>query len=107
MSNGIMMGNATGIYIISASLTPASILTVTTAEQTFTVSGLKTGDHVTVNPPSITAGTGIVGVRVSAANTLAITFVNPTAGTLTPAAGTYTIAVKRPANNVAATAIND
>lgn len=107
MPQGITNGNAYGIYLISASLTPAAIATITTAEQTFTVTGLKVGDHVVVNPPSITAGTGIAAARVSAANTLAITFVNPTVGSLTPAAGTYTIVVTRPAGAVAATAISD
>ena len=107
MPQGITNGNAYGLYVVSASLTPVAIATITTAEQTFTVNGLKVGDHVTVNPPSITAGTGIVGARVSAANTLALTFVNPTAGSLTPAAGTYAIAVKRPAGNAPATSISD
>lgn len=107
MSNGIMMGNATGVYVISASLTPAEVATITAPTQTFTVSGLKTGDHVDVNPPAQTAGVTLAAARVSAANTLALTFVNPTAGNLTPAAGTYIINVTRPATNVAATAIND
>ena len=35
--------------------------------------------------------TGIGGFRVSAANTLAIQYINPTAGALTPGAGTYNI----------------
>jgi hypothetical protein len=33
---------------------------------------------------------------VSAANTLAVSFSNPTAGTLTPPSGTYYIEVNRP-----------
>lgn len=80
---------------ISQSLTPVSVATITSAEQAFTVQGLAVGDVVTVSPPSITAGVAPVCARVSAANTLQITFVNPTAGALVPAAGVYQIFVAR------------
>lgn len=115
MSTGISDGNAAGEYIISATLTPAATAAATTAEQTFTsastgnnagLAGLKVGDFVTVNPPSITAGTGIVGTRVSAAGTLAITFINATAGSLTAPSGAYVINVTRPERQVAATVIS-
>jgi len=107
MSNGILNGNVAGVYLISASLTPSSVLAVTAPTQTFTVSGLKTGDHVVVNPPAQLAGVSVAAARVSAADTLAITFVNPTAGALTPTAGTYVIKVTRTPTNVAATGIID
>lgn len=80
---------------ISQSLTPVSVATITCAEQAFTVPGLAVGDAVTVTPPSITAGVAPVCARVSAANTLQITFCNPTAGALVPAAGIYRIKVVR------------
>lgn len=107
MTNGITMGNAQGVFLISASLTPASVATNTVAEQNFTVTGLRTGDFVELNPPSITAGVGISSARVSAADTLTVAFVNPTAGSLTPAAGTYRIKVTRPTGNIYATGIID
>jgi hypothetical protein len=77
--------------VYSEDLTPASVAADTSAEQTFTVSGLVTGQAVVVNGPAPTAGTGIVNARVSAADTLALTFGNFTAAALTPAAGTYLI----------------
>lgn len=81
----------TKIVAYSPSLTPAAVAANTTAEQTFTVNGLTTSDCVTFpNKPTAQAGLGIVGVRVSAADTLAITFSNNTAGSITPtAAETY------------------
>lgn len=85
----------TAMARISQSLTPVSVATITCAEQQFTVPGLAVGDVVTVSPPSITAGVAPVCARVSAANTLQITFVNPTAGPLTPAAGVYQIFIAR------------
>lgn len=75
----------------AAALTPASVAANTTAEQTFTVTGLSTSDVVIVNKPSLNAGLGIAGARVSAANTLAITFINATGGAIVPTAETYNI----------------
>ena len=63
----------------------------TTSEQTKTVSGLNTKDIVTVNKPSHQAGLGIVNARVSANNTLAITFQNTTGAGITPSSETYKI----------------
>jgi hypothetical protein len=84
-----------GIGRINQSLTPVSVATITAAEQAFTVPGLQVGDAITITPPSITAGVAPVCARVSAANTLQITFVNPTAGALVPAAGVYQIQFTR------------
>ena len=81
----------TGVVVYAPTLTPASVATIVVAEQTFTVAGLTTADKVVVNPPAIANATGIAGARVSAADTLAIRFVNPTAGSLTPTAGVYTV----------------
>jgi hypothetical protein len=80
---------------ISQSLTPVSVATVATVEQTFTVPGLAVGDQVTVTPPAITPGVAPVCARVSATNTLAVTFINSTAGALVPAAGVYQIGFVR------------
>ena len=94
-TGGVIVGaNSTPLTKIVAytpSITPASVAAATVAEQTFTVAGLTTADKVIVNPPAIGNSTGIAGARVSAADTLAIRFTNPTAGALTPTAGTYTV----------------
>lgn len=81
----------TKAVVYTPTLTPASVAAAVVAEQTFTVTGLTTADKVIVNPPAIANATGIAGARVSAADTLAIRFVNPTAGALTPTSGTYTV----------------
>ena len=67
-------------------ISPAAVAANTSAEQTFTVTGLSTNDAVFVTKPTAQAGIGIVGTRVSAADTLAITFGNFTAGGITPTA---------------------
>lgn len=85
----------TQTVVYSQTITPASVAAATVSEQTFTVTGLTTADKVFVNHAVFGNATGIAGVRVSAANTLAVSFVNPTAGALTPGAGTWNIVAIR------------
>jgi hypothetical protein len=82
----------------TAALTPAAVSANTTAEQTFTVTGVVVATDVVVgvSKPTAQAGLGIVGWRVTADNTVGITFSNNTAGSITPTAGeTYSILVNR------------
>jgi hypothetical protein len=79
------------IRTYSSALDVASVAANTTAEQTFTVAGLSTKDIIYVNKPSNSAGLGIVNCRVSAANTLAITFMNATGSAIDPGSETYLI----------------
>lgn len=94
---GVFTAGELGVQFaqLSSSLNVASVAANTTAEQTFTITGLDTGDLVFVNKPALSAGLGIANARVSAADTLAITFVNATAGAIDPAAETYKIFVFR------------
>lgn len=91
MAAGIIVGNLRAAGIAQLSIDVASVAANTTAEQTFTVPGLLTGDAVFVNKPSASAGLGVVNARVSAADTLALTFVNATGSPINPAAETYTV----------------
>ncbi len=75
----------------NAPLTPGSVAANTTAEQTFTVSGLVASTAVAVSKPSSQGGLALVGYRISGANTLALNFQNDTANTLTPPAETYAV----------------
>lgn len=80
------VGNIWKAASVTVTLTPGSVANATSAEQTFTMTGLLTTDYVYVNKPTAQAGLGIVGARVSAADTLAITFGNFTSATITPTA---------------------
>lgn len=95
MASMVPFGNVQGLAVVGVTLTPALVSANTSAEQTFTVAGLLVGDHVTVNPPSLTAGSAIVSARVSAANTLAISWGNFTSSNKTPPAGVYSVCVHR------------
>lgn len=75
---------------------PASVSANTTSEQTVTVTGLGATDIVYVNKPTHTPGLGIVGARVSAADTLAITLGNFTALAIDASSENYyVVAIRR------------
>ena len=94
--NNLAEVNTDKLKLISVTLSPALIVLNTTAEQTFTVPGLAVGDWVFVNKPTAQAGLGIVGCRVTAANTLGITFSNNTGSSITPTASqTYLVLAMR------------
>lgn len=76
--------------LLSLTLTPASVATIVAAKQTFTVAGLNVGDQVVHLSNPIANAVALTAAEVSAANTLRLTFCNPTAGALTPTTGTYT-----------------
>ena len=80
---------AAPLVLYSTTITPTSVAATTTAEQTFTVTGLVAASPVWVNKPTATPGIGIVGARVSAAGVVAITFLNVTATAIVPPSETY------------------
>lgn len=86
---------AATIVFYSPSLTPASVAANSAAEETFTVTGLKTADTLVVNMPGATADLGLVNARVSAVDTLALTFMNTSGGSRTPPAGAYKVVAMR------------
>lgn len=96
--SGIILGNVQGIGVATVTLSPASVAANTTAEQTFTVPGVNATDIcIDVTKPTAQAGLGIVGFRVSAANTIAVTFSNNTGSPIVPTASqAYQFVVLRP-----------
>lgn len=75
----------------SPSLTPASVAANSVVEQSFACTGLVPGDHCSVSGPAPVAGTACIGARCGVADNVILTFVNTTAGALTPSAGFYRI----------------
>lgn len=82
---------AGGITNLTASLTPAAVAASISAEQAHTVSGAAVGDLILgiQQPSAQTAGLGIVGQRVSGANTINVEWGNFTTASKTPVSGTY------------------
>lgn len=75
-----------GTIKLTAVLSPASVAANTTAEQCFTVTGVRVGDLLQVNKPTAQAGLDIGNVRVGGNNSACITFLNDTASPITPTA---------------------
>lgn len=97
MSSGIIGGNTFAICAVSVNINPASVAAATSAEQSFTVPGVLLGDIVVAIPAStLNAGLGVSHARATGTDTVAIRFVNATAGALDPAAADYTFLVVRP-----------
>jgi len=97
---GAMM-NEDRFGVITFVYDPASIAAATTAEQTVTVPGVLPGDYIEVTKPTLSAGVGIVNARVSAANTVAVQWVNATAAAVDPPSETYQAWVFRPEKTTA------
>lgn len=95
------------VQTIAVSMTPLTVATITTAEQSFglngvsqatAATGIRAGDVIlAVSSPGLQAGVALCNYRVDAAvnDKFYITFVNPTAGGVIPLTGTYLITVAR------------
>jgi hypothetical protein len=86
------------MFVVSVTVAAGSALTAsTTTTRTYTIPGLRVGfDFVYVNKPSaVVAGTGVVAARVSADDTLEISYGNLTAGTPSITAENYMVLVVR------------
>ena len=92
-------GNTQQLYTMkTAAISPAAVAANTSAEQTFTLKGVRLSSDMigAVSKPTAQAGLGIVGWRVTADDTIGITFANFTGTAITPTASeVYLIQVCR------------
>lgn len=97
MSTSVIDGNVMGLYALSLSLNPVSVAANTTAEQTFTIPGIRGSGDLLLQLSTLapTAGVGIVGFRVLSANTIGVTFSNLTAGAIDPPLANYVAMLAR------------
>lgn len=77
--------------VLDVDIDPGTVGANTTKEVTATLQGLTTGTAVTVAKPTHSVGLGIVNARVSAKDTLAVTFMNTTAAGISPGSETYRV----------------
>ncbi|HET9164695.1 MAG TPA: hypothetical protein VFP11_01770, partial [Candidatus Angelobacter sp.] len=84
---------------LTASITPSSVGSQACAEQSFSVTGISTGDVLlsVLQPSTSSPGTNIAigGFRVPSANTVAVQFCNVSRNNSSPTAGVYTFAFMR------------
>lgn len=99
-TNGFQPGTSTvaltQIMSGTVSVNPASIAAASTGDTTVTITGVASGDVVVMNPPdALEAGLAFGGCWVSAADSVKVRLVNPTAGAVDGAARNWTYAVFR------------
>lgn len=86
-------------FSFNVALVPAATGAATSAEQAFTMPvgtpPLKAGDIVDVTGPGSGNAVALAGGRVNATGQLVLAFVNPTAGSLTHAAGNFGVVITR------------
>lgn len=94
MSTTLPRGNVAKMLVGSVTFDPANIAAAGSSEQTFTFTGVRAGDMVFVSKPTATAAMAVGSARVSAADTIAVTFL-ATAAANGPSE-TYQVLVVRP-----------
>ena len=74
----------------SQSLTPTvSVAANSTGTEAFTVTGITSGDNLTITQDATAGNVFAISAVASADDTITVTFMNTTGGALTPATGTY------------------
>jgi len=72
-------------------LNPANVPAASVNVETFTVNGLRVGMVPIVHAPSLEAGVTLISSRITAANTLELTFQNNTGGGINPASQAFEV----------------
>jgi len=102
LRDAVLTGFRSGptLFQIKLLCSPAIVNTILVTEQSITVTGLAAGDiALAANKPTINNAIGLAGTGRIGANAWFATFVNPTAGNVTPtAAEVYDLVVMRPAS---------
>ncbi len=92
----VTYGNIQSSWVLSITLTPAAVGAATVVEQSFSVPGLLPVDTTQLGYNGLwNVLIGIPNTRCISPGVLGVTFINPTAGSLTPPAGGYTLEVNR------------
>src|SRR3982751_4413554 len=95
----ISFGNVANSFVVQVPVVAgAAIGANATVERTYTVIGIRVGDVITANKPTaFTSGLGLANARASATDTIALSYINSTAGGLSIQAENWLIQVDRPA----------
>jgi len=106
-STTIARGNSLSTFYIAPSLTPVAVAAQVSPAQTFNIAGLQTTDIIVVVGYNGTQTSGIIIAEADCltAGVLSIQFGNLTTGSLTPAAGVYSIQIVRAEGPLPVTAV--
>ncbi len=91
--NGTDFSAGPAVIKVTTTYDVTSVAPMSFSTQTFTVSGATTSGAISLSPGSALGNLIIASARISAANTLSITFYNPTGGAVDPAAMSWNVSV--------------
>lgn len=94
--SGVFLGNVRSVTVLQATVDLGSVAANTSETETATVTGVKVGDIVIAEKPTLEAGLLIGTCWVSAADTVSIQVGNLTASPIDAASETWTFTVLRP-----------
>lgn len=98
MSTTIPRGNVARMFCLSGSLNPGSVGAATSAEQNVPVVGVRVGDFVIAEKPTLDAGLMVGSCRVSATDNIKVNLMNATAGSINAGDEVWRFLVFRPEN---------
>ena len=84
-----LSGSLPRVRTYSVTFDPANVAANAASRQTVTVTGIKTTDILTVNPPDLTAGLDLIGWRITAQDTVQLVLWNSTGSGIDEPSGTY------------------
>lgn len=98
MSTTIPRGNVARMFCLSGSLNPGSVGAATSEEQNVPVVGVRVGDFVIAEKPTLDAGLMVGSCRVSATDNIKVNLMNATAGPINAGNEVWRFLVFRPEN---------
>lgn len=96
MSVGVIAGNIASINFVQATVDLGSVAANTSEEETFTLTGVKVGDFISVQKENLTAGIILGSARVETENTVTVEVINTTASAVDASSATMRVLVIRP-----------
>lgn len=98
MSTTIPRGNVARMFCLSGSLNPGAVGAATSAEQNVPVVGVRVGDFVIAEKPTLDTGLMVGSCRVNATDNIKVNLMNATAGSINAPDEVWRFLVFRPEN---------
>lgn len=98
MSSTIPRGNIFRVFALSGSMNPGQVTTATSAEQNVPVVGVRVGDFVIAEKPTLDAGLMVGSCRVNATDNIKVNLMNCTGSTINAPDEVWRFLVFRPEN---------
>lgn len=98
MSTGIIMGNIKSLRLVNATVNLGSVAANTSEEETFTLTGVKVGDFISVQKEDLEAGIILGSARCETDGTVTVEVINATGSAVDAASATMKVLVARAEN---------